>query len=646
MKQSYVSVAVMLCITVGWGQSPFLKINSENAKDHQVSFYGTDLSDKINEESSVPLINYNPAWIFNGADDYMEVYQKISDLSQVTIYTVFQSESDSGSDTEIWGIHGEESELALTSTKAYNTNKESYYAGGDSEFPVLHTYTQLYRSNKKNPKADTYLSLGVIKKDSVNKFFKGKIAEVIAFKRILRGSKRQKIETALALKYGITLQGGDNYISSEKNIVWDSENDYSFSNRIIGIGRDDASSFLQKQSASSEFPDFLAIGVNEIAPSNVLNSGAIDNLTYWVAGDNNLPLLEEPQEESATRIPTLFRKWLVKCTGDHVSQLSTQLKLNAATLFDSIYIKEHYLLVIDETGKGNFASQNTRYIEASSVSPEGLVVFNDIQWDADGSGKDMFSFALKRGLDVSLTDANPNICPQETTSLRYKATGGFPPYTYALYKNENPTAVKQWDSTEDAITENLINDLDGGSYKLKVTDALGNSQEQTEMINKETLITVNLGSNRKLKYEESFVLTPSLTHAEKIQTYLWTFPDGLTSSDSYITITQAGTYKLTVVSQAGCEYSDEVVIEESFIKDFTLYPNQSTDGNYSISVQLAAPASIRVSVFDMAGNLVSDFLESEKQQLTIAGQPIIHTGIYNVVLETPQETVTKKLIVE
>jgi len=63
-------------------------------------------------------------------------------------------------------------------------------------------------------------------------------------------------------------------------------------------------------------------------------------------------------------------------------------------------------------------------------------------------------------------------------------------------------------------------------------------------------------------------------------------------------------------------------------------------------VELAGRADIEVRVFNLVGRQLANFKVKNKHKTTIKGKILKTTGLYKVVLYTPFETVTKKLIVE
>jgi hypothetical protein len=90
------------------------------------------------------------------------------------------------------------------------------------------------------------VSIGRQAKGTTSRYFNGQITEVVVYTSAVSAGERQKIESYLAVKYGITKS--DNYATSDNTVVWTSGNGYD--NDIAGIGRDNASTLDQRKSKS------------------------------------------------------------------------------------------------------------------------------------------------------------------------------------------------------------------------------------------------------------------------------------------------------------------------------------------------------------------------------------------------------------
>jgi large repetitive protein len=117
--------------------------------------------------------------------------------------------------------------------------------------------------------------------------FDGDIQEVIWYKSSLSATEVQKIQSYLAIKYGVNLS--QNYLSGAGTTVYDVS---TYGNNVFGIGRDDCQKLHQKQSKSGSAEGLITLGIdNQIATSNATNTGAIDaDKNFLIIGDNGATL--------------------------------------------------------------------------------------------------------------------------------------------------------------------------------------------------------------------------------------------------------------------------------------------------------------------------------------------------------------------
>lgn len=383
----------MFYAILAFSQSSFIHIESQHLQKRSTEYYGSLAdkpdNDKVDDDA---FMNYNPVITFNGNDDHLKVKQEIPDASQMTIFTVFMPSENSMEEFDIWSMQAEDSHVSMTNTIAKNTSNQLNYTGIQNGKPAIHCYTQYYAAGTENyTDGSSFVALGKNEQQS-NSLFKGAIAELIAYDRVLTATDRTKIISSLAIKYGISLANEQNYIGSDKQVIWDAQNDNDFSHNITGIGRDDELKLYQKQSTSSNEPNFLVIGVDAIHQTDELNEGTLQDQYYMLWGDNNQTLKQSSTELIENSVPVLERKWLMNVTGNTEDDINTQVKIDAATMLnDSI---ASYLLMIDESGQGDFTKQHTRFLYPSSISENGIITYDNVQWDQDGSGKDVFSFRI------------------------------------------------------------------------------------------------------------------------------------------------------------------------------------------------------------------------------------------------------------
>lgn len=125
-----------------------------------------------------------------------------------------------------------------------------------------------------------------------NSRFYGKMVETILYNRKLNDVERNKVNSYLALKYGLTLKGDNNtfidYVASNGSKMWTASKNIGYGNRVTGIGLDKVGALSQKQSKSQVGGANVTIALgNEIKETNALNTNDIANdKSFFIFSDN------------------------------------------------------------------------------------------------------------------------------------------------------------------------------------------------------------------------------------------------------------------------------------------------------------------------------------------------------------------------
>lgn len=235
--------------------------------------------------------------------------------------------------------------------------------------------------------ATTNLNFGAGK--GTQDYFDGDISEIIIHSGALTDTEIHRIESYLALKYGITLDQSvaQNYLASDgTTIFWNGTTNSNHKNNIAGIARDDSSDLNQKQSGSVNSGVQVVIGNgNTIAISNAANTNNFSNdKSALVWGDNGGDVSTWTIAGSPSSLRQIVsRTWKVQETGT-IGSVKIQVGDNSGS--NGLPSEENTVyLLIDNDG------------DFSSGATEIAMTLNGTKWEAnaDLSNGQFFTFATQ-----------------------------------------------------------------------------------------------------------------------------------------------------------------------------------------------------------------------------------------------------------
>lgn len=144
------------------------------------------------------------------------------------------------------------------------------------------------------------------------------------------------------------------------------------------------------------------------------------------------------------------------------------------------YCRNRTVMLIDPSGEGQFDAENTIMVKCSTPDIErGKTIFNNILWDADGNGSDVFTFAYFDGIDAD-ADVTPTTCvdgvSQNDGVIEIGINIGTPVYKYTLTV-DSVAGMQEGDIAASGSffgKTHRIENLATGTYTLDVTQGGGN----------------------------------------------------------------------------------------------------------------------------------------------------------------------------
>ena len=586
-------------------------------------------------KGKIKTINNNPALFFSDGSNTISSTLNLGKLESFSLFTVCQ-ENDSISERVIISLENDTAtEMVLTNRRmaALDVYRYSNFSTNKKLCPKIYSYTQ----NKENdqsavsrrlhfgrPPRSQHLPVSV---------YSGIIPEVILFNRFISPKERQKVESYLALKYGISLnqEFPVPYLNSKGEIIWDAEINAAFSFNIAGIGRDDLSGLNQSISESTQTPGVMKIGV----------IGELKNNSFLIWGDNGGPL--RFNEESGIR--KLEREWKVSAFNFKTGPLYFETNELSLSQIDPLFDGEIYWMIIDRSGTGKYPFKQTGYVQCLPLSlQEGLIKFNSVVIDADQSGNDVFTLLIAPSFFTRSTVQSPTCSSVYSGTIQTEIAGGVPPFRLFLkgISNHNfSVANKEYNR------DHIFEDISQGEYILQVIDADNKIYTEKIWVSNTHLWETEISQYYKLIEGETLILDASDGMPAVDYIYSWTEPDGTLVNNEEITINKPGNYLLSVTDNNNCNSTLEINVKQigrSNFKNVELFPNPA-NGWFIVRVSLEHRADVNVVISDMSGNILKQtLLQNDKYYLyeNIIQQP----GTYLITLESAIEKETLKLIVQ
>lgn len=590
------------------------------------------------------LLNYNPA--FNFEEGQKEVVLPIAydELTRATFISLHQAQ-DTFLERSIWSYESpDEQTLLLSTDRLADLAKGKFlnFLNVAKSGPRLNTYYQHL------PPASKSARLGKLRLGHIPSTlgipvspFSGLFPEFLLYDRVLSRKEQLKVNTYLAIKYGVTLEDSD-YLDAQGNVIWNSEKNSEYHNRIAGIGRDDLSGLLQKQSASQhkEAPVWK-IGLGSLAENNRQNKTALSPATFLLWG-NNGGRLRFPESGTIESLH-LERKWLMTAIGEY-QELSTQLSLDAKRLEFLIQPQNKLWLVVDRSGSGEFGFDSTDYYPSNENGTTGDFIFDQITWDIDGSGSDIFT--LQEGTDMlpQIDLQAPSCSPEKEGHLQLKIQGGEAPFHLEWYNVETKRKIA-WTIQEREIQN--ISEIAAGEYRLSIRDANQNEYQQEFSIDHQEMATTALLSSYQMKTNEPLLLDATAGQDGAVQ-YRWLTPSGETVYAPQLQIEEAGNYQLEMELE-GCVARKSIEVlaaATSVFKDLNLYPNPLSQGDpFELRIQLLEPLPLNLQIVDELGRMTHeadfppyDFFRYQNK--------FVAPGTYHIRLQAGKEISSLKLVVQ
>ncbi len=630
MKTKLLLIAFLVCLNA-FAQEYF----PGGVPGHTLWLQAEPSTDAKNPEKALLThFNFNPMLDFKKLDK--KRFRNVVN-EKFSLFVVFKSDTEE--ELPVLTINKGKETLYLTN-KVLLSNQEVEYKKVDSKKGIILSY--LAGSSKKAGKRHNNITL--------EDFYAGddqgkqQLLEVIYYPKILNSLERQKVETYLSLKYGLSLVGEADYINSASDTIWNAKKNILFNNRVTGIGRDDALNLYQKQSGNAE-KDGLYIGFGVIDTTNAHNNYVLEDKTYLLWGDNAGVTTFIPEKESEIKV--MKRSWkLHAAVAAFQDSLTTEVRISKKEM-PSVIIdnpegkdEEYLWLAVNETPTEKFDYTAAAYYRQSATD-SSFTRFDTIVWDQDRNGSAAFTFV--KGPDFFIQH-EAGIADCETPSsgtLRVAIAGGHAPYTLSLTGNVNKILT---------ISERYyeFTGLPSGEYTISVSESGGKKQSGSFTLTSFADVDLSLAALWYLDKNGEAVITPSKVLASPL-TCQWYKNDEVLSESPQLTAKQTGFYILKVSNGQGCTKEIPFKVEElpdHLLSGWKLYPNPAKRGEpFTIAYNLEKESNVSIRINSMEGKQISttNLGRIKDYQHT---DSISTSGIYLITITTGDAAETLKLIVK
>ncbi|XZF14017.1 beta strand repeat-containing protein [Chitinophagaceae bacterium MMS25-I14] len=353
--------------------------------------------------NAASLINFNPALTFNGTNNRFSLATNLFGTGNISYTVLGIVNSNAANTTRVWLSDGTVATNQavsighLSSNVIINANWNNDLSGGAVTTGVtyLEGFTRdnvsflrtnnLYGKNVASNsvsglnKINTLASIG--SDPGSGQLWSGQIGEILAYQAVLTPTEQRKINSYLAVKWGLTMAGGDSsYLASDGTVIWNATSNTGYKNRITGIGKDLCYDLTQRQSRNQATGSLLTFGLGSIVATNAGNNNDFaSDKSYTVVGDDNGSNAEQTTNIPAGYVPgtkRLARQWKAAVTGTAPSNLELQFDLSATGLAAGTQATD-LELAIDTDGDGNFATGTIAKVQASSWTG-GTATFDNV----------------------------------------------------------------------------------------------------------------------------------------------------------------------------------------------------------------------------------------------------------------------------
>ena len=385
-------------------QKRYLKIPTASVSGTGLDITPSPAAPTVSKRSSMTIFaafltdGSGAGTMFSRATSSSRSYQLwLGDRDRVVHYTLGRtsgtSQSDPNSGINYGVIHARNDakissatiDINTTLSNDPNTSKILRYVNGYLDPLTVHTDGDAGFGTGETTNMDVLIGArrNSSNSDSGNELI-GNVAELIVYNKALSASEREKVETYLAIKYGITLGYNDEYYRWENypnttttfgylgtsndytlsngSIAWTGTDNAGFGYNVFGIARDDNSALLQLKSKS--------VHVEEISGDTSVitledESGTIENdRDYLLVGNNGAAVQLQSSSVPERVTSTINRIWKSRESSNDVGTVKLEFDLSQFSISGASDLE---LIVSKNTSLTNYKNYTGSYNSSTKI---------------------------------------------------------------------------------------------------------------------------------------------------------------------------------------------------------------------------------------------------------------------------------------
>ena len=519
----------------------------------------------------------------------------------------------------LWNVStqaGKTERVQTTARTAYLTKGTFMNYAGRDTLPQLRLYA--YSTSSANGTRGTFNVGGMTKEKLPVKALKNGMMEYVVYDRALTAAERMRVESALALRHGITL--AHSYLNSKGETIRNYYRLKAYNHRVAGIIGDATSKLDRTTGESSESEAVIKVSAKSI------NEGA-----SFLWGDNAKQISFAADKGNGK---WMQRQWAATTTGQPAEQLTLTFDTRSIHQLQPLDKDEHYYLAVDNSGTGKFPIGQIHYYKAQDSHADSIV-FANISADA---GESIFTFRIAKDFFATVEIAQPRCATAEKGQLKVLFTGGTAPYNVTI-SLDGKACYSQ--STSDSIL--TISNLQQGKYVIAAQDYTGKTLLNEIMISNADMADVpelqdvhfSQGASRDYRID---------TKSDYI--CRWKSPKGRYLSGESVTLDEDGEYLLELTNSEGCSTTRTLNVSTMEGDGFARYdvsPNPTTDGNVDVRVEMSKSLPLELRLYSPDGALLQKETHlSDTYHATHCYLPM--SGVYVLEMNSGNSRKTVKLI--